>query len=174
MLPCDTLRGSITGETYLRQQQVCSLSCMVRGYFFTDTTFVTVADTIQHIVVALHPLKKDMVVQLRNIQFAYNSYLLSETSFDELEKVRLLMVENPTMEIEVSAHTDDRGSDAYNDRLSTLRGESVARYLIKAGIQPQRIHTIGYGKRRPLVPNDSDENRERNRRVEFKVLSNEQ
>lgn len=170
----DTLQGSITGETYLRQQQVCSLSCMVRGYFFTDTTFVTVADTIQHIVVALHPLKKDMVVQLRNIQFAYNSYLLSETSFDELEKVRLLMVENPTMEIEVSAHTDDRGSDAYNDRLSTLRGESVARYLIKAGIQPQRIHTIGYGKRRPLVPNDSDENRERNRRVEFKVLSNEQ
>lgn len=170
----DTLQGSIKGETYLRQQQVCTLSCMAQGYFFADTTFVTATDTVQHIVVTLHPLKKDMVVQLRNIQFAYNSYLLSETSFEELEKVRMLMVDNPTMEIEVSAHTDDRGSDAYNDRLSTLRSESVMRYLTKAGIQPQRIHTVGYGKRRPLVPNDSDENRERNRRVEFKVLSNEQ
>ena len=87
--------------------------------------------------------------------------------------MRRLMEENPQMEIEVSAHTDDRGSDAYNDRLSSRRGEAVARYLIRAGVAAGRIHTVGYGKRRPLVPNDSEENRERNRRVEFKGLSNE-
>lgn len=169
----DTLQGSVRGETYLRQRERCSLSCMAKGYFFADTTFVTDADTLQEVAVMLRPLKRDMVVELRNIQFAYNSYLLSDASHEELEKVRLLLLENPQMEIEVSAHTDDRGSDAYNDRLSSRRGESVARYLIKAGIAPQRIHTVGYGKRRPLVPNDSEENRERNRRVEFKVLSNE-
>lgn len=165
------LEGIIRGNTYLRQGEQCKLSCTAKGYFFADTAFITIADTTQEVVVRLRPLKKDMVVELRNIQFAYNSYLLSDASYEELDKLCRLMEDNPQMEIELSAHTDDRGSDAYNDRLSSQRGATVARYLVKAGISAQRIHTIGYGKRRPLVPNDSEENRERNRRVEFKVLN---
>ena len=168
----DTLQGTIRGERYLRQHDTCKLSCTAKGYFFADTMFMTQSDTLQEVAVRLRPLRQDMVVELRNIQFAYNSYLLSDASYEELDKLRRLMEENPQMEIEVSAHTDDRGSDAYNDRLSSRRGEAVARYLIRAGVAAGRIHTVGYGKRRPLVPNDSEENRERNRRVEFKVLSN--
>lgn len=169
----ETLDGTIHGKTYLRQEERCSLTCMAKGYFFADTTFYTSTDTLQNLTVALRPLRKDAVIQLHNIHFAYNSYFLSDDSYEELEKVRLLMEQNPLMLIELSAHTDDRGTDAYNDRLSARRGESVARYLIQAGIDASRIRSTGYGKRRPLVPNDSEENRSLNRRVEFKVLTND-
>ena len=81
-----------------------------------------------------------------------------------------LLRENPGLTIELSAHTDDIGKDAYNDKLSNRRGESAKEYLVKQGISPDRIKAIGYGKRKPLVPNDSDEHRAMNRRVEFKVL----
>ena len=78
---------------------------------------------------------------------------------------------NSDISIELSAHTDDIGSDAYNFKLSDQRAASVAEYLITKGIGKKRIISKGYGKTMPLVPNDSDENRAKNRRVELKVIS---
>jgi outer membrane protein OmpA-like peptidoglycan-associated protein len=69
----------------------------------------------------------------------------------------------------LSAHTDDIGTDAYNDQLSAKRGEATLEYIVKKGIDRSRLTSIGYGKHKPLVPNDSDKNRAINRRVEFKV-----
>lgn len=86
-----------------------------------------------------------------------------------MERVIALLQDNPNLRIELSAHTDDRGTDAYNDRLSTLRGQAAMDYIVSHGIAPERITSIGYGKRKPLVPNDSDEHRAINRRVEFRV-----
>jgi outer membrane protein OmpA-like peptidoglycan-associated protein len=83
--------------------------------------------------------------------------------------VRLLEI-NPDLRIELSAHTDDQGSDRYNDLLSRKRGEAARSYLIRRGVDASRVTATGYGKRKPLVPNDSDEHRAMNRRVEFKVL----
>ena len=79
---------------------------------------------------------------------------------------------NPTLRIELSAHTDDQGSDRYNDKLSTLRGQAVQSWLKKRGIDGERIESVGYGKRKPLVANDSEENRAINRRVEMRVIDN--
>ena len=82
-----------------------------------------------------------------------------------------LLRQNPTLHIEISAHTDDIGSDAYNLRLSKKRGEATAEYLIKQeGVNPAQLKTVGYGKNKPLVPNTSDENRAINRRVEFTII----
>ena len=110
-----------------------------------------------------------MVVQLRNIQFESNSYILTRSSYGELEKVVALLKANPELHIELSAHTDDIGTDAYNDQLSAKRGEATLEYIVKKGIDRSRLTSIGYGKHKPLVPNDSDKNRAINRRVEFKV-----
>jgi outer membrane protein OmpA-like peptidoglycan-associated protein len=88
-----------------------------------------------------------------------------------LEALAQLMFINPTLRIELSAHTDDLGSDKYNDRLSSLRGQTVAKWLKERGVEADRIESKGYGKRKPLVPNDSDENRALNRRVEIKVTA---
>ena len=90
-------------------------------------------------------------------------------ALSELDKVLKLLEANPELHIELSAHTDDIGTDAYNDQLSTKRGESALEYLVRKGINRSRLTSVGYGKHRPLVPNDSEENRAINRRVEFKV-----
>ena len=110
-----------------------------------------------------------MVLQLRNIQFDHNSSVLTPSSYAELDKLVKLMQDNPSMQIELSAHTDDVGSEQYNMRLSQQRGESVRKYLIRKGVDAKRIIAKGYGKNKPLVPNDSDENRAINRRVEFTI-----
>lgn len=158
-------------DTALRIGRELSLQVSAPGYLFFDTLIHTGNDTQERTVaVWLQPLQKDLVLQLRNIQFEYASHELTESSNDALEALAQLMFINPTLRIELSAHTDDQGSDRYNDRLSTLRGEAVANWLIQRGIDSKRMEAKGYGKRKPLVPNDSDENRALNRRVEIKVI----
>ena len=80
---------------------------------------------------------------------------------------------NPNIKIELMSHTDSRGTEDYNMKLSQKRAEAAVKYLTKKGINTRRIKAKGYGKSKPLASND-DENggRELNRRVEFKVLEN--
>jgi outer membrane protein OmpA-like peptidoglycan-associated protein len=166
------LNGQPTkADTALRLDQELALQVSAPGYLFYDTLLNT-GQTAQQatIRIRLVPIEKGMVLQLRNIQFEYDSYELTESSNEALEALAQLMLINPTLRIELSAHTDDQGSDRYNDKLSTLRGESVASWLIQRGIEGERIESVGYGKRKPLVANDSEENRAINRRVEIKVL----
>ncbi len=107
---------------------------------------------------------------LNNIFFGFDSANVKKESELELERVIVLMNENPTMNVEISAHTDDKGSDVYNNRLSQARADAVVNFLISKGIVKERLIAKGYGKTQPSVPNDSDENRAINRRVEFKVM----
>jgi outer membrane protein OmpA-like peptidoglycan-associated protein len=87
-------------------------------------------------------------------------------------RVVKLLEENPKIEIEMSAHTDSRGSDDYNIKLSDNRARSVMEYILSKGIAPERIRSQGYGETKPVVENDTDENRQLNRRVEFTILKN--
>ena len=99
-----------------------------------------------------------------------NSADLKPSSLLELDRVIELMQKNPTLHIEISAHTDDMGSDTYNLKLSQNRATSAVIYLKKQGTPVARLKHVGYGKARPVVPNDSEENRAINRRVELRVL----
>jgi OOP family OmpA-OmpF porin len=83
-----------------------------------------------------------------------------------------LLNENPGIEIEMSAHTDSRGSDEYNFTLSDNRARSVMEYIISQGIARNRITSHGYGESKPVATNDTDDGRQLNRRVEFKILKN--
>lgn len=159
-----------TTQVLIRQEDEYEVVIQSPGHFFFDT-IVSIPDgyDTQLCEAILTPIKKDMVVQLHNILFENNSYVLSRSSYDELEKVVQLLEANPELHIELSAHTDDVGSDEYNDRLSSRRGEATLNYLVSRGISRSRLTSVGYGKRRPLVPNDSDKNRAINRRVEFTV-----
>lgn len=158
-------------DTALRVRREMTLQATAPGYLFYDTLFHTGNDAAERTVrVRLRPLEKDLVLQLRNIQFEYDSYELTAESDDELESLAQLLFANPTLRIELSAHTDDQGSDRYNDRLSSLRGQAVAEWLKKRGVEAGRMEAVGYGKRKPLVDNDTEEHRALNRRVEIKVL----
>ncbi len=109
---------------------------------------------------------------LEKIFFDYNKATIKPESFPLLNEVAKVLKSRPTMTVRIEGHTDDRGGKTYNMKLSRERARSVRNYLIKAGIDPSRMVSEGFGLTRPLVPNTSDSNRDKNRRVEF-VITNQ-
>lgn len=122
----------------------------------------------------LFPLKKDMVVRLDNILYDYNKWNIRPDAALELDKLVATLLDNPNVKIELSSHTDCRGKDAYNMGLSEKRAKSAVDYIISKGIGKDRIRSKGYGKSKPEVDCEcakcSEEQHQRNRRTEFKVL----
>ena len=104
-----------------------------------------------------------------NIFFRTASARLDDASDPLLRSVADIVRRCPSLIIEVSGHTDSDGSDTTNQRLSELRARAVADYLTENGIEPTRIHAVGFGETRPAAPNDSAYNKGRNRRIEFAV-----
>lgn len=107
---------------------------------------------------------------LKNIFFEFDKFDVQDKSITELEKMVRFLTENPQVKVEISGHTDNDGSPAYNLKLSQTRAQSVANHLIQHGIDLKRISQKGYGADRPIKPNDSEENKQANRRIEFKIL----
>ncbi|NBR15273.1 MAG: OmpA family protein, partial [Crocinitomicaceae bacterium] len=87
-------------------------------------------------------------------------------------KLYELLKQNPTITVEISGHTDDVGTDATNLKLSFDRATVVVAELVNKGIQPSKLIARGYGKTQPIAPNDTPENRQLNRRTEFKIVGN--
>lgn len=120
----------------------------------------------------LVPIEIGQVVRLNNVFFDFDKWNLRPESYVELDRVVKLLIENPAIEIEMSAHTDSYGSDEYNYKLSDNRARSVMEYILSKGIATNRIISQGYGETMPVALNDTPENRQLNRRVEFKILKN--
>lgn len=118
----------------------------------------------------LLPIEKGEVIRLNNIFFEFNKAELKSESFNEIDRLYKILADNTEMKIEIGGHTDDKGSDEYNRKLSDDRAKSVLNYLVKKGIDASRLTSKGYGESNPLIENINDENRAVNRRVEFKVL----
>ncbi len=118
----------------------------------------------------LQPIEVGLTVRLKNIYFDFNKATLKAESFTELNKVVNFLDQNPTVEIEISGHTDNKGSDEYNLTLSQGRSQSVVDYLASQSIQPSRLTAKGYGESKPIETNETEEGRANNRRVEFTVL----
>ena len=142
-----------------------------KGYAYYNTTIDMESDKAKEkLDVKLTPLKARTKITLNNITYETNSADLNATSFGELDRVVKLMLDNPDIKIEISAHTDDIGSDKYNVKLSDKRAQTVVDYLKNNKIEKDRLIAKGYGESAPLVPNTSEENRAQNRRVELKVV----
>ena len=118
----------------------------------------------------LNKIEVGVTVRLKNIYFDFDKTTLKSESFVELNKVVDLLKTNPSVEIEISGHTDSKGSDDYNLNLSQGRSQSVVDYLISQGIESYRLSAQGYGETKPIDSNDTEEGRANNRRVEFTVL----
>ncbi len=110
-------------------------------------------------------------VTFMNLEFEVGKAVIADTSLRGLEEIALTLKSHPTIQMEIRGHTDDRGNDALNLRLSEQRAEAVVDALTRMGVKRDRLRTKGYGSSRPLVPNDSDENRARNRRTEFVIVN---
>ncbi len=113
----------------------------------------------------------DKTLTLNHINFETGSATLTSNSRYELDNLVTAMNAYPGLVIEVAGHTDNTGDPAANLTLSAARAASVVKYLTDRGISEGRLHPRGYGDTKPLVPNDSDENRAKNRRTEFTILN---
>ncbi|MEN8157493.1 MAG: OmpA family protein [Bacteroidota bacterium] len=111
-------------------------------------------------------------VVLENIYFETGKAVLRPESFDALDQVFRFLENNPEMRLEISGHTDNTGSLRINQKLSRERAHSVVKYLVERGTPETMLLYKGYADSEPVAPNDTPEGRKKNRRVEFKVLSN--
>jgi outer membrane protein OmpA-like peptidoglycan-associated protein/YHS domain-containing protein len=119
----------------------------------------------------LNKIKAGSNMVLNNIFFDFDKALLRPDSKPELARVVDVLKNNPGMKIEISGHTDNKGSAAYNQKLSEARAKSVIDFLISTGIDKSRLTYKGYGFTKPVASNETEEGRQLNRRIEFKVTS---
>ena len=119
----------------------------------------------------LVPIRKNETIVLNNLFFDFGKADLRQESFAELDRLAQFLVESPKITIELSGHTDNVGGDAANKVVSQERVNAVKLYLQGRSVADARMKAVGYGKTKPLAPNASEEGRQRNRRVEFKILS---
>lgn len=108
---------------------------------------------------------------LKAMYFATDSTKVLPSSEKSLNRLYSFLSENPNVRIRIIGHTDNVASDEYNQRLSEGRSKSVKAEIVRRGISADRIETAGRGESEPIVPNDSDNNRQKNRRVEIELLS---
>lgn len=111
------------------------------------------------------------VIVLRGVNFEFDKARLTVNAETILNQVADELTAHPDVTVELAGHTDSLGSDAYNERLSDKRAASVKKYLSARGIAAERMTAVGRGEAAPIDTNETEEGRERNRRVELKVLS---
>ena len=122
------------------------------------------------------PPKVNETFVVNNIYYDFDKATLRPESYPALDEIVRMMTVYPDLVIELSAHTDTKGSESYNLKLSGERAKNIVAYLTDKGIDPARLHSKGYGEERPVAPNKNDdgsdnpEGREKNRRTEFKVI----
>jgi outer membrane protein OmpA-like peptidoglycan-associated protein len=114
--------------------------------------------------------KTGQTIVLNNIFFSTAKSTLLPKSFLELDKLVVILKENPTMNISINGHTDGQGEELSNQKLSEDRAKAVRDYLISKGIAPGRLISKGYGETKPVASNDDSEGRRKNRRVEIEIL----
>ena len=100
-----------------------------------------------------------------------NDFLIQPTSFPVLEQLVSLLVERPSLVLEIQGHTDDRGTPAFNVELSGQRAKAVVDFWVKAGIDTSRLQSKGFGTTQAIADNEDETGRQLNRRVEIKVLA---
>ncbi|HNQ68380.1 MAG TPA: OmpA family protein [Bacteroidales bacterium] len=144
------------------------------GYlFYSENINIPEATAYQEVTkdIVLSKVGIGSKIVLKNIFFDYGKETLRETSYPELDRLVTLLESYPNMTIEIGGHTDNHGSLKLNTDLSEARAKSVVDYLLSKGVSASRLSYKGYAYSQPIATNDTEEGRQQNRRVEFKVVS---
>jgi outer membrane protein OmpA-like peptidoglycan-associated protein len=110
-------------------------------------------------------------IVLNNVFFDTGKFTLRPESVSELDKWAKFLKENPTVKIEISGHTDNKGTALYNNTLSENRTITVRDYFVKNGVNKERMECKGYGFDQPIASNLTEEGQQKNRRTEIKIIS---
>jgi len=164
--------------TGLKPDKLYKVLVSKKGYLNNAATINTMgveeSDTISSNIV-VNKFVKEKAYKLQNIYYDYDKADLREESLPVLDTLYVLLMENPSIIIELSSHTDSRGSDNYNRKLSQKRAESCVNYLKSLGVSTERLAPKGYGESRLINECDdgvecTDETHQANRRTEFKII----
>ncbi len=131
---------------------------------FVDVEIVTLAD------IKVEEIQVDQKIVLNNILFETGKSILLAESYQELDHLIEVLNENPTLHIKITGHTDNVGSEEFNQQLSGERALSVVDYLLTKDIDTDRLGSEGHGSAEPVRSNRTEEGRRLNRRVEFTVV----
>ena len=157
----------------LNHGAVLQIKAVSSGYMPTtivinpNTIDLTIDSTIR---IELTKIEVGTLIELKNVNFERGAYDLLPESYMILNDLVTLLESNTKMKIELAGHTDAIGGTQTNLKLSENRVESVKKFLTDNGIKSNRVKGVGYGGKRPVAKNNTEEGREKNRRVEFKVL----
>ena len=171
-------------EHYIKENTSYSILAEAEGYLVVKDQVTTVGLNESTTFVKeyfLQPASKDVVIKLPEVQYDLGKYTLRPEGKDSLQVLYQTLIDNPTIIIELAAHTDSRGSNASNEVLSQNRAQSCVNHLVTLGIDPARMVPKGYGETRlritdaqinAMKTNDEREAaHQQNRRTEFRVLS---
>ncbi|MDX9751668.1 MAG: OmpA family protein, partial [Flavobacteriales bacterium] len=171
-------------ERFIKEGTSYSILAEAEGYLVVKDQVTTVGLSESTTFVKeyfLQPARQDIVIKLPEVQYDLGKYTLRPEGKDSLQVLYQTLIDNPTIIVELSAHTDSRGSDASNNTLSQNRAQSCVNHLVTLGIDPARMVPKGYGETRLRITDaqinamKTKEEREaahqQNRRTEFRVLS---
>lgn len=119
----------------------------------------------------LTPVEPGLRFTYNNIHFHFGTSYLRKESLEVLQTFIKILEDNPAITIEIAGHSDDEGPDDYNLSLSQERAESIAAFMVNAGIDKSRLTARGYGETKPVDPGITKAAKARNRRVEFVVTA---
>ena len=105
----------------------------------------------------------------KSIYFDLNSSKLQRRSYGPLDELVQILKDNPSYKLAIESHTDNSGTNDYNQKLSNNRSATVMRYLVSKGIDASRLTATGFGEETPIATNDTPDGRALNRRSELKL-----
>lgn len=156
--------GALIGAT------VGAVACGLLGHVFLDPAppveYVPPPPPLPEPTPAPPPPVKQRII-LRGVYFDFNRSDIRADARPVLDQGAELLKANPGVDVRVEGHTDSIGSEEYNQALSMRRAESVYRYLVNRGVDPERFTVEGFGESRPIASNDTETGRAQNRRVEL-------
>lgn len=170
----DAERGFLVSLPTGKKGKNYGIAVEAKGYLFYSENFdLTLKDGFKEYykVIEMEKVKVGSILTMRNIFFDFDKSDLKNESKTELDRALKVLAEYPTINIQIEGHTDNIGTDDYNQNLSERRAKAVEAYLIQNGLDPKRIiKVIGFGESKPVDTNETDEGRAYNRRVEFRIV----
>lgn len=166
ILRSDTVTVVTSSDGFHTLEEILLVSCDTCGLYQHTVLMEKDIDSV------FTDLKTNDIIKLDKVYFDQSKYDLRPESRDQLQKLYRTLRDNPKLRIEISGHTDNVGDSRLNQYLSENRAQVIYNYLVRMNIAGERLQHRGYGQTQPVAPNDTEENKTLNRRVEFLVLDN--
>jgi len=156
----------------LKQGIEFTVSCFIgkEKYDFEDKIYIEKNKNISEVNIDLQFDLYESIFEINNLNFDSGKYEIQKKYFNVLENLILLLNEQNKINIEIAGHTDSIGDNKTNQILSENRAISVKKFLVKNSISPNRIFCVGYGEKQPIESNKTEKGREKNRRIEIRIL----